>query len=213
MKRKDTLTLLATAAAVLGATLAIAGTHTDRLQRRANPSAQALATPDYWNGLGEHRFQVSAATLRAWMSGSTPPLLIDVRAQTAFAAGHVPGAIARPFDDLLAGGPGVEVVGRQVVLYDQDGRLAPYLVCPLRARGVDAYMVAGGYAAWFGLTAKRPAPTAASGASAESVAVAPTTAPPPASAPPPAATAPPPSAGAPPASAPAVAGGGDDEGC
>jgi len=211
---KGKLTLLgATTAMVLGATLAIAGSSSDRLQRKVKPKGlRPLASNNYIQGLKTHRFQVTLQTLRAWLAGPTPPVLVDVRALAPYRAGHLPRAIHRAAFDLLAGKVRLDVKGRQVVIYDQDGRFAPYLVNALRRSGVDAYTLAGGYAAWMNPHARRPGekvkPRPTSKA-ADQQPARPVT-PPPASAPPMAA--PPPSA-APPAAAGASAKPPADEGC
>ncbi|MDY0001797.1 MAG: rhodanese-like domain-containing protein [Polyangia bacterium] len=195
--------VLATLALVLGATIAIAGSGSDRLERRKRSAAAArpLADPAFVKGLASHRFQVTAHTLRGWLSGPTPPLVVDLRASAPFKAGHVPGAISRPLEALLGGKAPLAARGRQVVLVDQDGRLAPYILHALRSRGVDAYLLAGGYAAWMAPSASRQAErrAAAPGAArpaADAVAPPPPSPPPAISAPPPPAAPPPRASGA-----------------
>jgi len=161
MNRRDGLTLLAATAIILGATLAIADGRTSRLERHKRSPRQSLASAGYREGMAQHRFVVSAATLRAWMAGPTPPVLIDVRAASAYAAGHIAGATSMPLADLLAKGLGADATGKQIVLYDQDGRRTPFALCPLRSGGFDTYLLAGGYAAWFQLGAERSQPGAA----------------------------------------------------
>ncbi len=45
---------------------------------------------------------VTPAALRAELSSENPPTLIDVRSPDAYAAGHIPGAINIPGDQLPA---------------------------------------------------------------------------------------------------------------
>jgi rhodanese-related sulfurtransferase len=151
--------VLATVAVVLGATLAIAGNASKRLQRHVTaPGSVVFATPTYVAGLQTHRFEVTVQTLRAWLSGPTPPVLVDVRDASVYEAGHLPNSLNRPAADLLSGKVGFDAScrGSQVVIYDQDGRLTPMLLHPLRAGGIDAYLLAGGYAAWMSPHAPRP---------------------------------------------------------
>lgn len=141
--------LLGVTAVVLGATLAIAGSSKDRLRRHVKPRrTHALASANYVQGLRTHRFRVSLQTLRAWLSGPRPPVLVDIRHKAPYQAGHLPNALWRCYDQLLSGTVKLGAGRHQVVIYDQDGRLAPLLIHPLRRRGIDAYMLAGGYAAW-----------------------------------------------------------------
>jgi rhodanese-related sulfurtransferase len=195
-KRKIPL-LLGAAALVLGATLAIAGSSSDRLQpERERQGRRGLATKNYIDGLRQHRFRVTAQTLRGWVSGPTPPLVVDVRHRAPYQAEHIPGALHREALSLLAGEVKLQAGKRQVVIYDQGGQLAPYLIHPLRSRGIDAYSLAGGYAAWVNPHARRPgerarprpragedAPRPSSRPAAPTAAMAPPMAPPP-SAPP-----------------------------
>ena len=97
-KRKIPL-LLGSAALVLGATLAIAGSSSDRLQpEHERQGRRGLATKNYIDGLRQHRFRVTAQTLRGWVSGPTPPLVVDVRHQAPYQADHIPGAVHRAGD-------------------------------------------------------------------------------------------------------------------
>jgi hypothetical protein len=47
------------------------------------------------------------------------------------------GALLRFTGPLLSGKVKLKAKGRQVVIYDQDGHLTPYLLHPIRARGID----------------------------------------------------------------------------
>ena len=158
MKIRGNLTLvLAAFVMVIGAALAIAGSSSDRLVRKSKVKRQGLASANYVDGVQKHRFRITAQTLRKWLSGPTPPIVVDVRHAAPHKVGHIVGALLRPAGPLLSGKVKLKVKGRQVVIYDQDGRLAPYLIHPIRARGIDAYLLAGGYAAWMSPSASRQA--------------------------------------------------------
>lgn len=219
-KKKMTL-VLGTTALVLGATIAIAGSSSERLKRHATKrSKHALASSGYIKGVQSHRFKITVQTLRTWRSGPTPPIVVDIRAPSAYEAGHIANAINRPAADLLSGKAKLGATkGHQVVLYDQDGRFASLLVHPLRRGKIDAYLLAGGYAAWMSPHAPHPGnrheadhppkkaaePSAASSAAGSSSAAAP-------AAPVPEEAAPPTPAAPPAAAAPDTdPGGGDDE--
>lgn len=218
MKIRWNLTLvLAVTVMVLGAALAIAGSSSNRLVRKPKAKRAGLASANYVEGLQKHRFRITVQTLRGWLTGPTPPLVVDVRHAAPHKVGHITGALLRPAGDLLSGKAKLEAKGRQVVIYDQDGRLTPYLIHPIRSRGVDAYLLAGGYAAWMSPSASRQAARRAAGkgkhghsqpASKPTAPMAPTV---PAT--------PPPAAAAPPMAAPPMAAGATsdtppaDEGC
>jgi rhodanese-related sulfurtransferase len=179
------LIVLAGVGLVTGATLAIAGARNDRLRRPPPARTRPLVHPSSVDGLFQHRFSVTVSTLKTWQGGPTAPLVVDVRDRAAYDAGHLSGALLRPARELLAGRVRIDAGSRQVVLYDQDGRLCPYLVLPLRGAGLDVYLLSGGYAAWVNSTLKpgRAAPVAT-----------PASTPEPASGPTPAAAPPPPTA-------------------
>ncbi len=158
MKIRWNLTLvLAAFVMVIGAALAIAGSSSDRLVRKPKVKRKGLASANFVDGLQKHRFRITAQTLRKWLSGPTPPLVVDVRHSAPHKAGHIVGALLRTAPSLLSGKVKLKAKGRQVVIYDQDGRLTPYLIHPIRSRGVDAYLLAGGYAAWMSPSAGRQA--------------------------------------------------------
>ena len=185
MKPRDWFKISIAAALVLAAAAAVAGSSSDRLSRKGK-APRTVADPSYGAGLSAHRFAVSVATLRQWLAGANPPQVIDIRHASVYAAAHISGAINRPSADLLASEVGSIAAG-QVVIYDQDGRLAPYLVHPLRASGVDVYTLTGGHVAWVGPGRART-PAAGSANEHEPPPRAPTvTSPPPAATPPPAA--------------------------
>lgn len=78
-------------------------------------------------------------------------VLLDVRTDEEWAAGHLPGAVHLPLADLVAGAP---VPGprlqddRPMIVYCQAGTRSATAVRLLETRGVPARSLAGGYAAW-----------------------------------------------------------------
>jgi rhodanese-related sulfurtransferase len=60
--------------------------------------ARGTQEPDRHASLGSGR--VSAEELAQTLAAGRPPLLIDIRSPAAFAAGHLPGAINVPLEDL-----------------------------------------------------------------------------------------------------------------
>jgi rhodanese-related sulfurtransferase len=207
MKIRWNLTLvLAVFVLVIGAALAIAGSSSNRLVRKPKVKQRGLASANYVDGVQKHRFRITAQTLRKWLSGPTPPLVVDVRHAAPHKVGHIPGAVLRSTKPLLSGKVKLKAKGRQVVIYDQDGRLTPYLIHPIRAQGIDAYILAGGYAAWMSPSASRQAArrrarTKGKGGHAKPSGK-PATTPTPAPTPDPASAAPPPAAAPPPMGAP-----------
>ena len=193
--RWNLILILAVTAVVLGATLAIAGSSSDRLVRKKRVKGPArLASDNFVSGLQKHRFLVTTTTLRQWLAGPTPPLVVDLRHAASYQVGHIAGALHRQAAALLSGRIQLKPKGRQVVIYDQDGRLAPYLIHPFRARGIDAYILAGGYAAWMAPSARRQTARRAAGATKKHGQPSPVPSTPPAATPPPVAAPPPMSA-------------------
>jgi rhodanese-related sulfurtransferase len=199
--------VLASFAVVLAITLAIFGSSSERLQR-ASAQKQPLVSPQVLEGLLGSRFLISADALRAWLAGPNPPLVLDVREKAPYDVGHVTGALLRPARSLLDGSANLKA-GQRVLIYDQDGRLSATLIGLLRAHGVDAYQLAGGYVSWLGpnaqlerkLTALNAAQQAgATGAETKAAAASPAPAAPPPAQP----TVAPPPAGAPAPAAPAA---------
>lgn len=76
-------------------------------------------------------------------------LLLDVRTDAEWAAGHLPGARHLPLDRLLAGAalPGAPD-GQPVLAYCQAGTRSAIAVRALKSLGVTARSLEGGYAAW-----------------------------------------------------------------
>jgi rhodanese-related sulfurtransferase len=79
-------------------------------------------------------------------SGWTPGRLVDVRAPEEFAAGHVPGALNVPLDDVLAE-PDRFGAGPVQMICRSGGRSATAAAAVEQA-GTPAVSVAGGTAAW-----------------------------------------------------------------
>lgn len=86
---------------------------------------------------GEHP-QVGPAAL------ADHPLLLDVRAPAEFAAGHIPGAVNLPVDD-LRGRLGEVPRDRPIVAYCQVGQRGYLATRILRQSGFDAANLAGGF--------------------------------------------------------------------
>jgi|SRR5665213_2269343 len=77
-------------------------------------------------------------------------LVLDIRPQEAFAAGHVTGARHMPSDQILKAG---ETLKKQkdkpIVVYDESGSLAASAVRQLVAQGfTKVFSLRGGLAAW-----------------------------------------------------------------
>lgn len=128
----------------------------------------------------------------SWLADRPDAIVADVRhyldgrsGAAAYDAGHIPGAVFVPLDDVLADPPdpargrhplpaterfaaGLSAVGidnsSTVVAYDDaGGAMAARLVWLLRLQGVDAALLDGGLAAWPGeLSTAAPAPRPAS---------------------------------------------------
>ena len=78
-----------------------------------------------------------------------PALLLDVREQGEWDAGHAPGAVLAPLSGLVAGAslpPGAH--GRPLVVICRSGNRSRQAADLLRARGADVVDVKGGMQEW-----------------------------------------------------------------
>jgi rhodanese-related sulfurtransferase len=94
--------------------------------------------------------QISPAALLDRIDRGDPPVVLDVRSATEFAAGHVPGARNIPFTDVLAGGAleGIDT-SQPVVVYCGHGPRAWMAGAALRWRGYRHLTYLQGHmAAW-----------------------------------------------------------------
>lgn len=74
-------------------------------------------------------------------------VLIDVRDQTAYNHGFIPGAIHVEMDRIL-GGEYIPPVGKKVILYCLKGIISVEAAEYLTEKGYEAYSLAGGYGQW-----------------------------------------------------------------
>lgn len=84
------------------------------------------------------------ADVEAVLAGSDSPFLLDVRTPQEFAAGHIPGAVNVPVDDLRSR-LGELPRTRQIAAYCQVGQRGYLATRILRQSGFDAVNVGGGY--------------------------------------------------------------------
>lgn len=90
---------------------------------------------------------VTAAELQEALGGAAPPLLLDVRTEAEWGAGHVRGAVHVPVDELRARW---EILprGRRIAVYCRSGFRAHLALRILRQRGFgDVVNVTGGWLA------------------------------------------------------------------
>ena len=117
------------------------------LARGAPPSGTTSAAVP---SVDAHRpVHVSAQALRARLVGSTAPLVIDVRTTTAFADGHIPGALSMPLLDLRQHVRAFSTA-REIVLYCGGAEVQSLEGANiLREMGYTHVLVlAGGFPAW-----------------------------------------------------------------
>ncbi|GGW47530.1 hypothetical protein GCM10010503_25480 [Streptomyces lucensis JCM 4490] len=97
---------------------------------------------------GENRVTVDEAHRRT-RGADAPAVLLDVREQTEWNAGHAPGAVHAPLSGLTAEAalPGV-VRGRPLVVIRRGGHRSRQAAALLAARGARAVDDTGGMAAW-----------------------------------------------------------------
>ncbi|MBK8006597.1 MAG: FAD-dependent oxidoreductase [Gemmatimonadetes bacterium] len=93
---------------------------------------------------------VTAAELREELAGAVPPAVVDVRTAKEYAAGHLPGAVNVPVDDLRDETVGAGYIrplrGRRVIVYCKGGFRGHLAVRILKAQGItDVANVTGGW--------------------------------------------------------------------
>ena len=84
-------------------------------------------------------------------SGDSTHVLLDVRTEREWMAetGHLEGAILIPVQQLEAAPDmGDQFQGKTVIVYCRTGNRSGRATSLLRARGIDAYNMAGGITAW-----------------------------------------------------------------
>lgn len=109
---------------------------------QASPRPPARTAPDPY---------ASYEKLAALVSGAdrTPFLLLDVRRADEYAAGHVPGAVNLPYDEIAAGKPDVPK-DRLVIVYCHSGRRSAIAAESLAKLGFGHVADFGGIANWKG---------------------------------------------------------------
>jgi hypothetical protein len=118
----------------------------ERAQR--DPGAATFA--DLASAIIHRQDQVGADTLADWIiQGKHDFMLVDVRPQEAFAAGHIQSAQSMPLSYLverrtISGLPR----DRRLILYSNGNREAAQAVVMLRLAGLNAYALLGGYEFW-----------------------------------------------------------------
>jgi rhodanese-related sulfurtransferase len=90
---------------------------------------------------------VSPAVLDELSRRPDAPLLIDVRSPEEFAAGHVPGAVNIPYDQVSGRLSEIDDQ-RWVLVYCQSGRRAGIAEGVLAGAGFDVRQVDGSWARW-----------------------------------------------------------------
>ncbi|WP_181138965.1 rhodanese-like domain-containing protein [Streptomyces sp. Ru72] len=97
---------------------------------------------------GEDRVTVDEA-LRCTGGDDARAVLLDVREQPEWNAGHAPGALHVPLSRLIAGAAlPAPARGRPLVVMCRSGRRSQQAVALLTARGADAVDVEGGMQVW-----------------------------------------------------------------
>jgi rhodanese-related sulfurtransferase len=93
---------------------------------------------------------ISRAELQARQADGAAIALVDVRSPAEFAAGHIPGAVNIPVDEVAARLNEFRAFGdREIVLYCRSGRRAGQAAEALSAAGIDGLRhLAGDFPAW-----------------------------------------------------------------
>jgi hydroxyacylglutathione hydrolase len=94
--------------------------------------------------------EMSPAELYTLIQSESPPLILDVRTLGEYRAGHVPGALHRPFYELLRRAPQVPAsVDAPLIVYCEHGPRASIAAWGLRRSGFSRVVSLEGHmAAW-----------------------------------------------------------------
>ena len=91
---------------------------------------------------------VDIATLKGDLERGAVPLLVDVRTEGEYVAGHVPGAVNTPVDQIVARAAEIPSQDAEVYLICQSGRRSALASTQLAAKGFRTVNVEGGTSAW-----------------------------------------------------------------
>lgn len=92
---------------------------------------------------------VAPAEVQRLLGAEAPPLLLDVRSEAEFRAGHIPGAVHIPHTEVAARIGEIRVPEAGVVVYCQKGPRARSAEQTLREHGVERVLhLQDGFSAW-----------------------------------------------------------------
>ncbi len=118
-------------------------------------SAFAPALAVFYNSLNRvyppgygRPWTISAAQLYAELRAPDPPVVVDLRSPSAYAAGHIPGSLNIPFQDLGGNLNALPGVSRQIVLVSATLQASAQACAILRILGYRAYVLKQGLATW-----------------------------------------------------------------
>lgn len=86
-------------------------------------------------------------TLEQWRLHTNSFYMVDMRDETAYAYGHVPGAVHLPMEQLMAAPPALPE-GQKLLLCCKNGVISLEAAEKLQAQGYEAYSFAPGYLGW-----------------------------------------------------------------
>ena len=77
-------------------------------------------------------------------------ILIDIRDDSSYSYGNIPGSIHIPGEELLENPEqlALQYPGEKLIIYCKKGENSKELVCSLQEKGIDAVSLQGGYLAW-----------------------------------------------------------------
>lgn len=93
---------------------------------------------------------ITAAQLETMMTDGRPLIIVDVRSTSEFAAGHLPGSVNIPLDELPAHLDELDASVRVVVVCGSGSRSVRGAKLLLDAGYRDVYNLIGGLATWNG---------------------------------------------------------------
>jgi rhodanese-related sulfurtransferase len=100
-----------------------------------------------FKGSSPGRNSISASELKASLSSANPPAVIDVRSETEYAGGHIPGARNIPLDTIAERASELGSIGT-VVMVCKSGMRSQTACSSVKAQVPDALSLTGGTNAW-----------------------------------------------------------------
>jgi len=96
---------------------------------------------------GGSQYDIASADAQARLTGTQPPLVLDVRTPAEFHQGHVEGSVLIPLDELNRRMQEVPA-DREILVICRSGARSGVATAQLRSAGYNAFNISGGLISW-----------------------------------------------------------------